>query len=300
MAATALLTRTRAELRQAITERGPGGGSLGLVPTMGALHQGHASLVEAARRENDLVVASVFVNPLQFENLGDCDDFRNYPRQLDADVELLSGLGVDIIFAPDTAEMYPGGQPMLWVRTGEMGQRLEGASRPGHFDGVATVVAKLFHLAQPEGGAEFRAYFGQKDAQQVAVLQRMVADLEFPVTIRPVPIIRAADGLAESSRNQRLSETDRANALVLPQVLFQLRDQALRGEPVAVEQAREQLRASPGIDLDHLEIVDAATLAPLPEATPAGPLGRRALAVAAILVGPVRLIDNMVLDPAGN
>lgn len=297
MTPSPLVIRTRTELRLALSERSSGGSSLGLVPTMGALHQGHASLVDAARRENDLVVVSIFVNPLQFENLGDCDDFRNYPRQLAADVELLSGLGVDIIFAPDETEMYPEGHPMLWVRTGEMGQRLEGASRPGHFDGVATVVAKLFHLAQPAGGADFRAYFGQKDAQQVAVLQRMVADLDFPVTIRPVPIIRAADGLAESSRNQRLNETERGNALVLSRVLFELRDRALKGEPLAVEQAREELRASPGVELDHLEIVDAATLAPLPASILAAPLDRRVLAVAAIVVGPVRLIDNMVLEP---
>lgn len=291
------LTHSIAQLRAAIREASAGKTSLGLVPTMGALHDGHASLVNQARSENDLVVVSIFVNPLQFENLGDCDDFRNYPRQLSEDVALLEEAGADIVFAPTEQEMYPHGTPLLWVRSGTMGERLEGASRPGHFDGVATVVAKLFHLTRPDGALAFRAYFGQKDAQQVAVIKRMVADLNFPVEIRPVPIIRASDGLAESSRNQRLAPEERTNALVLSQVLHRLRDEVASGEVIDLEGAREELRSSTGVILDHLEIVDPASLEPVSESTLREPLRSPALVVAAIHVGPVRLIDNMELRP---
>lgn len=275
--------------RQELVDALRGVTSVGLVPTMGALHSGHARLVRAARAENDTVVTSIFVNPLQFEALGDCDDYRNYPRQLDADLALLAAEGVDIVFAPAVEEMYPDGLPLLWVRTGAMGATLEGASRPGHFDGVATVVAKLFNLVRPA-----RAYFGQKDAQQVAVVRRLVADLDIPVEIRPVPIIRAADGLAESSRNQRLSTTDRGHALVLPRVLAALRERARTGVALDVEGARAELSAAPGVRLDHLEIVDPATLEPLGVT---GVLDRPALVVAAVHVGAVRLIDNIELDP---
>lgn len=275
--------------RQELVDALRGVTSVGLVPTMGALHSGHARLVRAARAENDTVVTSIFVNPLQFEALGNCDDYRNYPRQLDADLALLAAEGVDIVFAPAVEEMYPDGLPLLWVRTGAMGATLEGASRPGHFDGVATVVAKLFNLVRPA-----RAYFGQKDAQQVAVVRRLVADLDIPVEIRPVPIIRAADGLAESSRNQRLSTTDRGHALVLPRVLAALRERARTGVALDVEGARAELSAAPGVRLDHLEIVDPATLEPLGVT---GVLDRPALVVAAVHVGAVRLIDNIELDP---
>lgn len=285
-----LVARTKKELFSALSSFRGDGRSIGLVPTMGALHSGHASLVKKARAENDAVVTSIFVNPLQFEALGDCDDFRNYPRQPDADVALLREAGADIVFAPTVEEMYgPTGLPLLWVRTGEMGDRLEGASRPGHFDGVATVVAKLFNLVQPD-----RAYFGQKDAQQVAVIRRLVADLDFHLDIRAVPIIRAADGLAESSRNQRLSHTDRANALALSRVLFALDERVKAGQPLDIDAARAQLRDAEGVRLDHLELVDAATLAPLTVDV----LDRPALVVAAIHVGAVRLIDNIELDPA--
>ena len=287
-----LIARTKKELATALAEIRSHNRSIGLVPTMGALHSGHASLMATAREENDAVVASVFVNPLQFEALGDCDDYRNYPRQLDADLSLMEAEGVDVVFAPDVEEMYgPTGLPMLWVRTGAMGERLEGASRPGHFDGVATVVAKLFNLIRPD-----RAYFGQKDAQQVAVIRRLVADLEFPLDICAVPIIRAADGLAESSRNQRLSTADRRAALTLPRVLTELANRAAGNQPLDIEGARAQLRDADGVRLDHLELVDAATLAPL---AVSGALDRPALVVAAIHVGAVRLIDNCELFPAG-
>ncbi|WP_080792661.1 pantoate--beta-alanine ligase [Corynebacterium pacaense] len=277
--------RTRNELVDAL---GAPHGTTGLVPTMGALHQGHLALVAAARADNDLVVGTIFVNPLQFENQGDCEDYRRYPRQLPADLDLLEGAGVDIVFAPSVEEMYPTGAPIVRVHTSSMGGRLEGASRPGHFDGVATVVSKLFNLIGPT-----RAYFGQKDAQQVAVIRRLVADLDFPVEVRAVPIIRAADGLAESSRNQRLSTEDRAHALALPQALTVLRDRAADGRDLEVESVRETLRSAPGVRLDHLQVVDPATLEPVTT----GVISRPALAVAAIHVGAVRLIDNVELVP---
>lgn len=283
------IIETKQELFNALSSAHSTGSSIGLVPTMGALHTGHASLMGIAREENNLVVASIFVNPLQFEALGDCDDYRNYPRQLEADFALLEAEGVDVVFAPTVGEMYgPTGLPMLWVRTGAMGEQLEGASRPGHFDGVATVVAKLFNLVRPD-----RAYFGQKDAQQVAVLRRLVADLDIPLEIRAVPIIRGADGLAESSRNQRLSEQDRTDALILPQALEALKERSIKGLPLEVDALRTLIDAAPGVRLDHLEIVDAATLAPVSEEVLTAP----ALAVAAIHVGAVRLIDNVELFP---
>lgn len=280
------LIKTKAELIDALAAVR---GNIALVPTMGALHDGHLSLVAAARTDladayldntsgNDVVVASIFVNPLQFTQLGDCDDYRNYPRTLEADAQLLESAGVDIIFAPDVEEMYPQGTPEVWVRTGDMGSQLEGASRPGHFDGVATVVAKLFNLIRPH-----RAYFGQKDAQQLAIIKRMVHDLDLGVDIRAVPIIRGADGLAESSRNQHLSATDRKNALVLSATLT-----ALRERRIDLEQARAELSNSPGVELDYLEVLSSETLQPItwPPTAPA-------LALGAIIVGGTRLIDNM-------
>ena len=278
-----VLARSIAQLRSAVASLE---GSVGLVPTMGALHDGHGQLISKAAAENTSVVVSIFVNPLQFTDLGDCADFRDYPRDLRADLDRLERLGVDVVFAPSEEEMYPGGVPQVWVRAGEMGERLEGAARPGHFDGVTTVVAKLFQLIQPD-----RAYFGEKDAQQLAIIQRMVADLNFPLAIRPVPIIRGKDGLAESSRNQHLTPEAREQALVLPHTLTALRERAAAGRPLELESARAQLRGAPGVELDHLEIVDAATLLPVDE------VGAGALAVAAIHVGGTRLIDNARLLP---
>ncbi|WP_448859678.1 pantoate--beta-alanine ligase [Corynebacterium propinquum] len=261
--------------------------SIGLVPTMGALHDGHASLVRAARADNDIVVASVFVNPLQFTDLGDCDDYRNYPRDLDADAEFLRGLGVDAVFAPGVEEMYPGfntapdRHPQIWVRTGRMGEILEGASRPGHFDGVATVVAKLFQIIQPD-----RAYFGRKDAQQLAIIQALVRDLDMPVAIHGLPIVRGDDGVAESSRNLRLSVDERRHATALSQTLFGLRD----GKFASADEAAEYLASCEGVELDYLRIVDPADLRDVPAGT------RPALALTAAWVGPVRLIDNLALE----
>lgn len=254
--------------------------SVGLVPTMGALHAGHGSLIKAAREANDVVVVSVFVNPLQFSDLGECDDFRNYPRNVEADAAFVESLGADAVFAPSVEEMYPSGTPLAWVRTGAMGEVLEGASRPGHFDGVATVVSKLFNLVRPT-----RAYFGQKDAQQVAVLRRMVADLDFPVELVAAPIVRAADGLAESSRNQRLNDAERTQALALSRTLFGLRD----GKFNSAEEASKALDASDGVRVDYLTVVDPQMLKPVDVNA------RPALALVAAHVGPVRLIDNLEL-----
>lgn len=249
------------------------GGTIGLVPTMGALHEGHGSLITLARKDNDVVVVSDFVNPLQF---GEEDDYLHYPRDLAADADLAGRYGADLLFAPDVEDMYPGGRPQISVTTGTMGAVLEGASRPGHFDGVATVVTKLFTLIRPH-----RAYFGEKDAQQLAIIRRMVADLNLGVGIVPAPIVRAADGLAESSRNRRLSPAERADALVLPRALRLLAD---GGTP---EEARALVDANDNVSLDYLVVVDPADFT---ETT-----RRPALALGAMRVGPVRLIDNLWL-----
>ena len=265
--------------------------SLALVPTMGALHEGHAALMGAARTDNDVVTASVFVNPLQFD---DPADLERYPRTLDADLELLGRAGVDLVFAPSVEEVYPGGMPLVRVAAGTMGTRWEGAFRPGHFDGVLTVVAKLFHYAAPPVPARFRAYFGQKDAQQVALIRRMAADLNFPVEITAVPIVRASDGLAESSRNRFLDGPQRQAALVLSKALEMLRERAAAGKPLDPASAAELVRAQPGVELDYFEVVDPQTLEPLQDAAEA-PLSGPALALVAARVGPVRLIDNTPL-----
>ncbi|WP_146359532.1 pantoate--beta-alanine ligase [Arthrobacter yangruifuii] len=296
---TPRLVTTAAELRSATTEllnKAAAGNpsrvpTLALVPTMGALHEGHASLMGAARADNDVVTASVFVNPLQFD---DPADLERYPRTLDADLELLGRAGVDLVFAPSEEEMYPGGAPLVRVSAGAMGTRWEGAVRPGHFDGVLTVVAKLFHLAAPAVPARFRAYFGQKDAQQVALIRRMVSDLSFNLEVVGVPIVRAADGLAESSRNRFLDAGQRQAALVLSRALQLLKDRAAAGEPLDLPAAVELVSAQPGVELDYFEVVDPQTLEPLPE--DAGqPLAGPALALLAARVGPVRLIDNALL-----
>ncbi|MCQ1948424.1 pantoate--beta-alanine ligase [Arthrobacter sp. zg-Y859] len=296
---TPRLVTTAAELRSATEEllekaaaanssRIP---SLALVPTMGALHEGHASLMGAARADNDVVTASVFVNPLQFD---DPADLQRYPRTLDADLELLGRAGVDLVFAPSEAEMYPGGAPRVRVSAGTMGTRWEGAVRPGHFDGVLTVVAKLFHLAAPRVPARFRAYFGQKDAQQVALIRRMVSDLNFDVEVTGVPIVRAADGLAESSRNRFLDAGQRQAALVLSRALNLLKERAAAGRPLDLPDAVELVSSQPGVELDYFEVVDPQTLEPL-AGTAGEPLAGTALALLAARVGPVRLIDNTLL-----
>ncbi|WP_442864182.1 pantoate--beta-alanine ligase [Arthrobacter sp. ATA002] len=287
----------RSALAGALAAAGTAGGgtgvpSLGLVPTMGALHEGHRALADAARAENDVVAASIFVNPLQFN---DPEDLRRYPRTLAADLDLLGAAGVDLVFAPAEADVYPDGAPLVRVSSGELGTRYEGASRPGHFDGVLTVVAKLLHWAQPAVPAHFRAYFGQKDAQQLALIRRMAADLNFPADIVGVPVVRGADGLAESSRNVFLDPAHRQAATVLPRALYALQHRASAGAAPDLAAAVALVEREPLAELDYLDIVDPRTLLPLPAVD--RPLEKPALALAAVRVGPVRLIDNLMLMP---
>lgn len=257
------------------------GSSLALVPTMGAIHQGHLSLVEAARKECGVVAASIFVNPLQF---GPTEDFARYPRTFDDDCAKFSAAGVDLLFAPAPEEMYPAGAT-TFVEVAKLSERLDGVSRPGHFRGVATVVNKLFNIVNPDV-----AFFGQKDAAQVAVLQAMVRDLNLPVRIAVCPIVREADGLAMSSRNRYLSPEQRTQALALSRALRHVQECIHQGETSAAilrAGAAEELRREPALRLDYIEIVDPNTLEPA-TAVVAGTL----IALAA-WVGETRLIDNL-------
>ncbi|WP_225848112.1 pantoate--beta-alanine ligase [Streptomyces sp. HPF1205] len=261
-----------------------------VVMTMGALHEGHASLIRAARAHagDGPVTVTVFVNPLQF---GPNEDLDRYPRTLDADLELAAAAGADRVFAPAVEEVYPGGEPQVRVTAGPMGERYEGAARPGHFDGMLTVVAKLLHLTRPRA-----AFFGQKDAQQLALIRRMVTDLNFPVGIVAVPTVREPDGLALSSRNRYLSAEERTRALALSRALFAGRDRLAEGPEAVRKAAREELSAAGGLAVDYLDLIDPATF------TGAGPdhTGPAVLAVAA-KVGTTRLIDNVPLDfPGGS
>jgi pantoate--beta-alanine ligase len=278
-----LAVETSAELRAALTAARAGGATVGFVPTMGALHAGHRSLLAAARRETGFVVASVFVNPLQF---GPAEDLATYPRDRDGDLAVLEAGGVDLAFLPADAEVWPA-PPEVRLRVGALGERLEGARRPGHLDGVATVVAKLLHLVGPS-----RAYFGQKDAQQLAVVRRMVADLAFPNQIVACPTVREPDGLAVSSRNAYLSAGERARAAVLYRALEAGRARWAAGErdPAAVEKAAGDLLATdPGVEVDYVALVEPDGFGPV-ERAEAG----HVLAVAA-RVGRTRLIDNVIL-----
>ncbi len=282
----------RAESARLLTDKR--GTSQGLVPTMGALHEGHAQLARTAVAQNDVVVASIFVNPLQF---GEAVDLERYPRTLDADLALLEAEGVDLAFAPAVEEVYPGGEPMVRITSGVLAEKWEGASRPGHFDGALTVVAKLLHYGLPGAGqAAYRAYFGQKDAQQLALVQRMVADLNFPVEIVPVPIVRAPDGLALSSRNRFLSAGEREAALVLSRALRLVEERANAHEPLDLDSARALVESQPLVELDYFDVVDPRTLDPLAENCRETPFRGEGLALIAAKVGPVRLIDNVPLS----
>ena len=274
---------TSAELRAAVEAARAAGAGVGFVPTMGALHAGHRSLLAAARRETGFVVASVFVNPLQF---GPTEDLATYPRDRDGDLAVLAAEGADLAFLPSEREMWPAA-PQVRLRVGGLGERLEGARRPGHLDGVATVVAKLLHLVGPS-----RGYFGQKDAQQLAVIRRMVADLAFPNEIVACPTVREPDGLAVSSRNAYLSAEERARATVLYRSLEAGRTRFAAGErdPAAIELAAEELlRAEPGVEPEYVALVEPDGFEPV-ERAEAG----QVLAVAA-RVGRTRLIDNVIL-----
>jgi len=282
----------RAESARLLTEKG--GSSQGIVPTMGALHEGHAALARTAVAQNDVVVATIFVNPLQF---GEAVDLERYPRTLEADLALLEAEGVDLVFAPSVEEVYPGGEPMVRITSGALAEKWEGASRPGHFDGALTVVAKLLHYGLPGAGqADYRAYFGQKDAQQLTLVRRMVADLNFPVEIVAVPIVRSADGLALSSRNRFLSDVEREAALVLSRALRLVEDRANAHEPLDLDSARELVESQPLVELDYFDVVDPRTLEPLAENCRETPFRGEALVLIAAKVGPVRLIDNVPLD----
>jgi pantoate--beta-alanine ligase len=248
-------TRNIEEVRQELASRA---GAIGLVPTMGALHAGHEALIRAARAENDVVVVSLFVNPAQFD---DGSDLAAYPRDEARDAGLAAGAGADLLFAPVPEEIYPPGF-QTWVDVEQLSRGLEGAHRPGHFRGVATVCLKLFNIVRPQ-----RAYFGQKDAQQVAVIRRLVRDLNLDIEIRPVPTVRDADGLALSSRNARLSPVEREAALALPRAL-------------ATRDAAAARAALNGLDVDYVEIADFDP----------------PVLAAAVRVGSTRLIDNVVLD----
>nr|WP_237185232.1 pantoate--beta-alanine ligase [Rothia nasimurium] len=264
--------------------------TVGYVATMGALHDGHATLIRRAREQNDVVVLSIFVNPLQF---GPNEDYDRYPRTLEADAALAAEAGVDVIFAPTVEDMYPGGDPKITVVSGKLGTLFEGKTRPGHFDGVLTVVNKFFNILKPlVGEANLNAYFGQKDAQQLALIQRMVKDFNHQVTIKPVPVVRADDGLALSSRNQYLSAEEREAALVLSRTLATLREKYITGSFTAedIAQARATIDSTDGVRLDYLEVVDTDTFeAPQNEQA-------RVLALVAAYVGSTRLIDNMEIN----
>ena len=276
------IIKTISEMRSACRTR-PGSAKLGLVPTMGALHEGHLSLVRAARAKSDQVAVSIFVNPTQF---GPNEDFSRYPRNFERDCELLAIEKVDLVFAPSVQEMYPEAN-ITWVEVQGMSDRLCGRSRPGHFRGVTTVVSKLFHLIEPDF-----AFFGQKDAAQVAIIRRMVGDLNLPVAIETCPIVREPDGLAMSSRNAYLSPEERKSGLVLHRSLLlakELFEKGERNSSQLIQAATSVFGTEPRARLDYFEIVDPDSLEPQTLIT------KRTLVAVAAFVGNTRLIDNVLI-----
>lgn len=280
-----LIAKTIAEVRAAVAKLRGDKKCIGLVPTMGALHEGHLSLVRAARAHCSAVVVTIFVNPTQF---GPKEDFAKYPRTFDEDCAMLEKEAVDVVFAPEAAEIYPPGASTV-VEVAGISDRLDGVSRPGHFVGVATVVAKLFNIVQPD-----HAFFGQKDAAQVAVLRRMVRDLHFNLELIVCPIVREADGLAMSSRNRYLSVDERQQALVLRRALRRVEAEVAAGvvesQPL-IDAGLAVLADEPEIRVDYFSIVDPDTLEDVPDVT-AG-----ALVAVAAAVGLTRLIDNVLIPP---
>jgi len=271
------------DMRAACRAARSDGKRLGFVPTMGALHEGHLSLVRAAKAGCDLVAASIFVNPTQF---GPAEDLAKYPRTFDRDRDLLEKEGVELLFAPSVEEMYPAGA-VTWVEVDGLSSKLDGRSRPGHFRGVTTVVAKLFHIAEPD-----EAFFGEKDAAQVAIIRRMACDLNFPTKIVACPIVREPDGLAMSSRNAYLDAPQRKQALVLQRSLMRVKNLWEAGEhngEKLVAAGREEVARESVVRLDYFEIVDAENLDPVRN------VGSGALAAVAAFVGTTRLIDNVRL-----
>jgi len=296
-----MLYRLVTEMRSPCRAAKCGGRRLGFVPTMGALHEGHLSLVRAAREQSNVVAVSIFVNPTQF---GPNEDFRKYPRSFERDCELLEKERVDLVFVPSVEEMYPDGTA-TWVTVEGLSDKLCGRSRPGHFRGVTTVLAKLFNIVEPD-----LAFFGQKDAAQLAIIRRMVRDLHFPVQIVGCPIVREPDGLAMSSRNAYLDTTQRQSALALHRALLEIQNLFHRGErnPERLISAGKQviLRES-AVGLDYLEIVDPDSLEQISQIAWGQPpsavqpsatrLPGMALVAIAAFVGTTRLIDNIVLNP---
>jgi len=287
---TPVLAHTREELAKLLHDARPEDRRVAFVPTMGALHDGHASLMRVARERVDSgpVVVSVFVNPLQF---GAGEDLDRYPRTLDADLEICAREGVDVVFAPSVEEVYPGGEPRVTVEPGPLATILEGASRPGHFRGVLTVVAKLFGLVRPDV-----AVFGEKDYQQLALVRQMALDLCLGVEVVGAPTLREPDGLALSSRNRYLSGEDRQAATALSRALFAAQAEAAYGVEAALQAARAELRAAHGVDLDYLAVTDPR-LGELPADPPPGTSARILIAAR---VGTTRLIDNLPLTIGGS
>lgn len=281
---TVIVARTRAELASGL-ETVRGRGSVGLVPTMGSLHEGHLSLVDAARAAAEATVVSIFVNPLQF---GPAEDFASYPRDEARDVDLLRERGADLVFVPSVEEMYPEGEPVVTVDPGPLAETLCGPFRPGHFRGVLTVVARLFGLVRPD-----LAVFGRKDFQQSVLIRRMVGDLEMGIEVRTAPIVREADGLALSSRNRYLSEVERAQAPVIHGALARIREMAAAGErsaSVLLSKVHEMIESKSLMDIQYTQIVEPDSLRPVDR------VESGAVAAVAAFCGGTRLIDNTVLE----
>jgi pantoate--beta-alanine ligase len=278
------IARTIKAVRKLVKAARSRGRTIGFVPTMGALHKGHISLIKTAVKKTDFVVVSIFVNPTQF---GPAEDFKKYPRPLKADLAICRKAGVDVVFVPAPKEMYGEGN-LIWVNVEKIGEPLCGEFRPGHFRGVATVCAKLFNIVIPD-----IAFFGQKDAQQSVIVKRMVADLNMPLKIAVCPTVRESDGLAMSSRNQYLSENERKYAAYLYKSLQKCRQMAAEGEKDSdkiAAQMRRILNNVPSIKIEYISIVDAETLEPMKQ------LGSKVLAAVAVRIGTTRLIDNVLLD----
>ncbi len=280
------VVKTIAELKTFVNNTKKESKTIGLVPTMGFLHDGHLTLASQARAENDIVIMSIFVNPTQF---GPNEDFESYPRDLDRDVKLAETVGVDVIFAPSVEEMYPtdGG---IRIIAGRQSELLCGASRPGHFDGVLQVVSKLFHLAEPN-----RAYFGQKDAQQLAIIQTMVRDFNFPLEIKAVPIVREEDGLAKSSRNVYLTDEERKEAPAIYQALCLAQGEFLVSKNVskAIELATNHIKENTSGTIDYLQFLSYPDLREITDET------EQYLLAAAVYIGKTRLIDNIIFQVKG-
>lgn len=284
------LIHTEAELKKALGDAGRKSKTLGLVPTMGYLHEGHLSLIRRAKAENDLVVVSVFVNPIQF---APGEDFERYPRDIERDYALATGAGADFVFNPPAMEIFPESSSTLVEVAGEMPKKLCGAFRPTHFKGVTTVVSILFHIVGPD-----KAYFGQKDAQQAILIQKMVRDLHMSPEVVVCPIVREADGLALSSRNIYLSPEERRQATVLNRALGKAADylrsgaEDRAGTGALKDLIRAEIEVSPLAKLDYVEVLDASTLQSVPAVLP----GKPVLAAVAAYFGKTRLIDNRILS----